>query len=66
VPTVSRTLRFVSSPIATIGLMWVAVLILAVSGGARAATSFNAQSAMGINLAAVNYFASEQPLDYPF
>jgi hypothetical protein len=42
-------------------LLWVTVLILAVSAGARAATSFNAQSAMGINLAAVNYFASEQP-----
>jgi hypothetical protein len=41
--------------------MWVTVLILMVSGGARAATSFNAQSAMGVNLATVNYYASEQP-----
>jgi hypothetical protein len=48
-------------PIAAIGLIWVTVLILTVSGGARAATSFNAQSAMGINLAAVNYYSSEQP-----
>jgi hypothetical protein len=51
----------VQMPIAAIGLMWVTVLILTVSGGARAATTFNAQSAMGINLAAVNYYASEQP-----
>jgi hypothetical protein len=48
-------------PIAAIGLMWVTALILTVSGGARAASSFNAQSSMGINLAAVNYYASEQP-----
>jgi hypothetical protein len=48
-------------PIAAIGLMWVTVLILTVSGAARAATPFNAQSAMGINLAAVSYYASEQP-----
>jgi hypothetical protein len=51
----------VRMPIAAIGLMWVTVLILMVSGGARAATSLNAQSAMGINLATVNYYASEQP-----
>jgi hypothetical protein len=31
------------------------------SGGTRAATRFNAQSAMGLNLTAVNYYASEQP-----
>jgi hypothetical protein len=31
------------------------------SNGACAATAFNAQSAMGINLGAVNYFATEQP-----
>jgi hypothetical protein len=56
----SGTFR-VQTPIAAIGLMWVTVLILTVSGGARAATSFNAQSAMGMNLATVNYYASEQP-----
>lgn len=33
-----------------------------VSGGARVANSFNAQSAMDINLATVNYYSSEQPL----
>ncbi len=48
-------------PIAVIGLVWVTAFILMLSGGARAATSFNAQSAMGINLATVNYYASEQP-----
>ncbi len=37
------------------------VLMLMVCGGASAATSFNAQSAMGINLGAVNYYATEQP-----
>jgi hypothetical protein len=41
--------------------MWASVLILMLSGGARAANSYNAQSAMGINLAAVSYYASEQP-----
>jgi hypothetical protein len=51
----------VQMPIAATGLIWVAVLILTVSGGVRAATSFNAQSAMGINLATVNYYSSEQP-----
>ena len=51
----------VQMPITAIGLMWVTLLILTLSGGARAATSFNARSAMGINLAAVNYYASEQP-----
>ncbi|MEA3172945.1 MAG: hypothetical protein QOF42_356 [Gammaproteobacteria bacterium] len=53
------TARRVQMPIAATGLIWVTVLIL--SGGARAATSFNAQSAMGINLATVNYYSSEQP-----
>jgi hypothetical protein len=48
-------------PISSIGSIWVIVLILTASGGARAATTFNAQSAMGINLAAVSYYASEQP-----
>jgi hypothetical protein len=42
-------------------LMWLTLLILAAPGGALAATSFNAQSAMGLNLAAVNYYSSEQP-----
>jgi hypothetical protein len=42
-------------------LKWAAVLILMSCGGARAATSFNAQSAMGMNLASVDYYASEQP-----
>ena len=44
-----------------IELISVSLLILSLSNGARAATSFNAQSAMGINLAAVNYYATEQP-----
>jgi hypothetical protein len=48
-------------PFAAIGLMWVTLLILTVPGGARAATSFNAQSAMGINLGDVIYYATEQP-----
>jgi hypothetical protein len=42
-------------------LIWANVLILMWAGGAGAATSFNAQSAMGMNLATVNYYASEQP-----
>jgi hypothetical protein len=57
---VSDTSR-VQMPIAAIGLMWITVLILMVPGGARAATSFNAQSAMGINLGGVSYYTSEQP-----
>ena len=48
-------------PIAVIGSTWVTVLILMLSGGVHAATSFNAQSAMGINLGGVSYYASEQP-----
>ena len=44
-----------------IELISVGLLILPLSNGARAATAFNAQSAMGINLGAVSYFASEQP-----
>ena len=39
----------------------VGLLIWPLSNGTPAATSSNARSAMGINLAAVNYFASEQP-----
>jgi hypothetical protein len=57
VPTASR----VQMPIAVIGSMWVTVLILMLSCGARAATSFSAQSAMGINLGGVSYYTSEQP-----
>jgi len=34
---------------------------LAYPGSALAATYFNAQSAMGLNLATVNYYSSEQP-----
>jgi hypothetical protein len=56
----SHDLRRVVS-IGAIELMLVSLLILSLSNGARAATAFNVQSAMGINLAAVNYFASEQP-----
>jgi hypothetical protein len=41
--------------------MRLTLLILAAPGGAVAATSFNAQSAMGLNLATVNYYSSEQP-----
>lgn len=42
-------------------LISVGLLIWPLSNGTPAATSSNARSAMGINLAAVNYFASEQP-----
>jgi hypothetical protein len=48
-------------PLAANGLMWITVLVLMLSGGALAATSFNARSAIGINLGAVNYYTSEQP-----
>jgi hypothetical protein len=41
--------------------MWVTVFTLILSCGARAATPFNARSAMGINLSGVSYYASEQP-----
>ena len=37
------------------------VLVLTFCCSARAATVFNAQSAMGMNLSAVNYYASERP-----
>jgi hypothetical protein len=47
--------------IRAIELISVGLLILPLLNGARAATAFNARSAMGINLAAVNYFANEQP-----
>jgi hypothetical protein len=43
---------------------WLAVDIVLISmscAGADAATSFNARSAMGMNLGTVNYYASEQP-----
>jgi len=36
------------------------------SGAADAATSFNAQSALGMNLGGVSYYASEQPFINPF
>lgn len=39
----------------------VGLLAVALSNGARAATAFNAQSAIGINLGAVNYFSTELP-----
>src|SRR6266404_6297580 len=45
----------------TYGLIWATVLMLMLAGRAGAATSFNAQSAIGINLAGVNYYAGEQP-----
>jgi hypothetical protein len=44
-----------------IALISVGLLILPPSNGARAATAVNAQSAMGINLAGVTYYATEQP-----
>ena len=37
------------------------MFIIALSGASRAVTSFNARSAVGINLAPVNYFTPEQP-----
>ena len=40
-------------------VMWLALIMM--SCGARAATSFNARSAIGVNLATVSYYASEQP-----
>jgi hypothetical protein len=42
---------------------WVSVglVIWGLSNGACAANAFNAQSAIGMNLAAVNYYATEQP-----
>lgn len=47
--------------IRVIELISVSLLILALSNGARAATAFNNQSAMGINLGAVSYYTTEQP-----
>ncbi len=47
--------------IAVLGLIWLTALMLVWSGGVRAATPFNAQSGMGMNLGAVNYYATEQP-----
>jgi len=47
--------------IRAIELISVSLLMLSLSNGARAATSFNAQTAIGMNLGAVNYYASEQP-----
>lgn len=42
------------------------LLIWALATAALAATAFNARSAMGINLAAVTYYSSEQPFINPF
>jgi hypothetical protein len=41
------------------------ILILMFCGEADAATSFNVQSAMGMNLSGVSYYASEQPFINP-
>jgi hypothetical protein len=48
-------------PIAAIALLWAILLSLILPGEARPATSFNVRSSIGINLSAVNYYASEQP-----
>jgi len=47
--------------IRAIRLISFGLLILPLSNAVRAATSLNAQSAMGINLGSVNYYATEQP-----
>jgi len=49
--------------LATVALVSISLgpLILPLSNGPRAATVFNAQSPMGVNLGAVNYYATEQP-----
>jgi hypothetical protein len=47
--------------IGAIELLSVGLLLLALSNGTRAATAFNAQSAMGLNLSSVVYYATEQP-----
>jgi len=47
--------------IGMIQLISLNLLILSPANGPRAATVFNAQSAMGVNLEAVTYYASEQP-----
>jgi len=57
---ISCLLRGVVS-IGAIELMSVGLLLLALSNGTRAATAFNAQSAMGLNLSSVVYYATEQP-----
>jgi hypothetical protein len=62
---ISCVLRRIVS-IRAIELISLGLLILPLSNGARAATAFNAQSAMGINLAGVSYYATEQPFINPF
>jgi hypothetical protein len=47
--------------ITAIGWMSVGLVILAPANESRAATAFNAQSAMGMNLSSVVYYATEQP-----
>ena len=42
-------------------LGFVAIVGLSISSSAQAATASNAQSALGVNLTAVNYYSSEQP-----
>ena len=56
----SFDLRRVAST-GVIVLISAVLLLSAVPHEARAATSFNAQSAMGINLGAVTYYTTEQP-----
>jgi len=52
-------MRLVS--IGTIELILAILIVLPAPNEARAATSFNAQSAMGMNLEAVTYYTTEQP-----
>jgi hypothetical protein len=47
---------------ATIEWLLICGSILITASCARTATSFNAQSAVGINLASVNYYSTEQPI----
>jgi hypothetical protein len=44
-----------------IGLISGGLLVSALSYGAHAATTFNSQSAIGVNLGAVNYYSTELP-----
>lgn len=43
-------------------VLTVLMLPIAVSTDAKAATTYNAQSALGVNLNSINYYSSEQPL----
>jgi hypothetical protein len=54
-----REFNFV--PRAAIAAIAVFIVALTFSGGARAETSANAKSPLGINLSAVNYYTPEQP-----